>query len=103
MNPLIRGWAWDGTASPKNFRPRDLSPKAQNPGTVPTIFVPVLRFPGICVPWDDFGTAKILRTAWDSSPKDSPVIFDFFEKTSYVESSSLDFQCLPSYVVKLIY
>ena len=31
------GWAWDGTASLKDFCPRDLSPKAQNPGTVPTI------------------------------------------------------------------
>ena len=26
-----QGWAWDGTSSPKDFCPRDLSPKAQNP------------------------------------------------------------------------
>ena len=76
-----QGWAWDGTASPKDFCPRDLSPKAQNPGTVPRIFVPVPRVPGICVPWDDFGTARILGTAWDSSPRDSPGISEFFEKT----------------------
>ena len=76
----IQGWAWDGTASPKDFFPRDLSRKAQNPGTVPTIFVPVPRVPGICVPWDNFGTARILGTVWDSSPRDSPEISEFFEK-----------------------
>ena len=67
----------DGSASPNDFRPRDLSPKAQNPWTVPTIFVQVPRFPGNCVPWDDFGTARILGTAWDSSPRDSPGILEF--------------------------
>ena len=36
-----QGWAWDGTASQKDFCPRDMSPKAQNPGTVSAIFVPV--------------------------------------------------------------
>ena len=30
----MQGWAWDGTASPNDFCPWDLSPKAQNPGTV---------------------------------------------------------------------
>ena len=56
-----QGWAWDGTASPKDFCQRDMSPKAQNPGTVSAIFVPVpsveresvpipVSSPGICVP-----------------------------------------------------
>ena len=31
----FEGWAWDGTASPKDFCSRDLSPKAQNPGPIP--------------------------------------------------------------------
>ena len=44
----VQGWAWDGTASPKNFCPRDLSPKAQNPGTVQRIFVPVPSVPDLC-------------------------------------------------------
>ena len=78
-----QGWAWDGTASPKDFCPWDLSPKAENPGTVPTIFVPVPRVPGICVSWDDFGTARILGTAWDSSPRDSPGILEFFIKSTF--------------------
>ena len=50
-----QGWTWDGTASPKDFCPRDLSPKAQNPGTVPRIFVPVPKvpwIPGTQIPWD---------------------------------------------------
>ena len=47
---------------------------------VPTIFVPVPSVQGICVPWDDFWTARILGTAWDSSPRDSPGILNFFEK-----------------------
>ena len=52
--------------------PRDLSPKAQNSGTVPTIFDPVPTVPSICVPWDDLGTAKFLRllrtrVSWDGS------------------------------------
>ena len=56
-----QGWAWDGSASPNDFCPRDLSPKAQNPGTVSAIFLPVssvpresvsipVPSPGICVP-----------------------------------------------------
>ena len=65
----------------QRFFPWDLSPEAQNPGTVPTIFVPVPSVSGICVPWDDFETARILGTAWDSSPRDSPETFEFFEKT----------------------
>ena len=86
---LWQGWAWDGTASPKDFCSRDLSPKAQNPGTVPTIFVPVSRVPGLCVPWNDFGTARILGTAWDSSPRNSPGILDFFfEKTWFTRALS---------------
>ena len=84
----MQGWAWDGTASPKDFCPWDLSPKAENPGTVPTIFVPVPRVPGICVPWDDFGTARILGTAWDSSPRDSPGILEFFIKTWFTHHIS---------------
>ena len=67
----MQGWTWDGTASPNDFFP----------GTVPTIFVPVPSVSGICVPWDDFETARILGTSWDSSPRDSPEIFEFFEKT----------------------
>ena len=31
IKSLEQGWAWDGTASPKDFCPRDLSPKTQNP------------------------------------------------------------------------
>ena len=73
-----QGLAWDGTASSKDFRPRGVSPKAQNPGTIPTIFIQVKRVPGIRVPWDDFGTARILGTAWDSSLRDSPEILKFF-------------------------
>ena len=64
-----QGWVWDGTASPKDFCPRDWSPKAQNPRTFPTIFVLVSRVPGICVPWDDFGTARILGTTSHSSSR----------------------------------
>ena len=45
--------AWDWASSPKDY-----CPKAQNLGTVPEIVVP----------WDDFGTVKILGTYWDSSP-----------------------------------
>ena len=58
-----QGWAWDGTASPKDFCPSDMSPKAQNPGTVSAIFVPVpsveresvplpVPSPGTEIPWD---------------------------------------------------
>ena len=43
-------------------------------------FAPVPRVPGICVPWDDFGTAKILEITSDSSPRDSPGISEFSEK-----------------------
>ena len=50
--------------------------KAQNPGTVQMVFVPVPRVSGICVPWDDSGTARILRAAWASSPTDRPSILD---------------------------
>ena len=41
IKSLEQGWAWDGTASPKDFCPSDMSPKAQNPGTVSAIFVQV--------------------------------------------------------------
>ena len=58
---LKTGWAWDETVSPKDFCSWDLSPNAQNPGTVPDPKNPV-----ICVSWDDFETAKIHGTAWDS-------------------------------------
>ena len=72
----LQGWAWDGTAISKIVCPRDLSPNAQNAGTGPTIFVLVLRVAGICVPWDDFETTRVLGTAWNSGP----AILEFFEK-----------------------
>ena len=72
----------------KRFCPRDLSPKTRNLGAVPTIFVPVQRVQGISVPWDDFGTARILGTAWDSSPRDSPGILEFFIKTWFTHHIS---------------
>ena len=68
---LFQRWVWDGIASPKDF-------------------VPVPRVPGICVPWDDFGTARILGTAWDSSPRDSPGILEFFYKNMIYSSHFSD-------------
>ena len=74
---LFQRWAWYGIASPKDFCPRDLSPEAQYPGTISTIFIPVLH-PGICVPLDDFETVRIhgtLRTRVPGTAQDSGIFF----------------------------
>ena len=42
----------------QGFFPSNFSPKAENPGNVPQIFIQVPIVSAICVAWDDFGTAK---------------------------------------------
>ena len=98
----IQGWILDGT-SPQDFFPWDLNPKAQNPRTVPRIFVPVQRVPRICVPWDDFGTTRILGTAWELSPRDSPGISEFFEKHDLLIMNATHFFKMNPYCTQIIF